>query len=101
MAGSYNHCRGRGGKFTFDTIENMRDAYQACEEMYAISRHFEITHPEEFARFMEEQSYPNPKPSNDAAVLAALQVVFQGEFNAQRLERFREAVLLIVGDNED
>lgn len=35
MAGSYFHCRSdRTGAFWFDLIENMRDAYQACHEMF-------------------------------------------------------------------
>lgn len=34
MAGSYEHCRARGGKFQFDLIENMGDAHEACEMMF-------------------------------------------------------------------
>lgn len=36
MAGSYNHLVGEDGKFTFDLIENMGDAYEACEECFDI-----------------------------------------------------------------
>lgn len=34
MAGSYKHCRREDGGFDFAPIENMRDAYEACEEMF-------------------------------------------------------------------
>lgn len=34
MAGSYRHCEGDDGSFRFYTIENMGDAYEACEMMY-------------------------------------------------------------------
>lgn len=41
MAGSYKHCcaaewdrDGDIGVFSFDGIENMGDAYEACEEMH-------------------------------------------------------------------
>jgi hypothetical protein len=34
MAGSFNHCKSDDGEFKFNFIENMRDAYEACEEMY-------------------------------------------------------------------
>ena len=34
MAGSYRHCVAEDGSFTFDTIENMGDAHEACVEMF-------------------------------------------------------------------
>ena len=34
MAGSYQHCRNDDGEFSFALIENMRDAYEACEMMF-------------------------------------------------------------------
>lgn len=34
MAGSYRHCEGDDGSFRFDMIENMGDAYEACEMLY-------------------------------------------------------------------
>ena len=34
MAGSYNHCRNEDGSFSFDLIENMGDAWEACEMMF-------------------------------------------------------------------
>jgi hypothetical protein len=35
MAGSYGHLRDDdSGYFRFDLIENLRDAYQACEECF-------------------------------------------------------------------
>jgi hypothetical protein len=34
MAGSYAHCCDDEEQFTFDLIENMRDAYEACEMMF-------------------------------------------------------------------
>lgn len=34
MAGSYHHCREDDGTFTFDLIENMGDAHEACEMMF-------------------------------------------------------------------
>lgn len=34
MAGSYMHCRGPLGKFRFDLIDNLGDAYEACKEMF-------------------------------------------------------------------
>ena len=35
MAGSYDHCRNdEDGKFTFDLIENMGDAHEACHMMF-------------------------------------------------------------------
>ena len=34
MAGSYKHCRADGGAFSFDLIENMGDAHEACEMMF-------------------------------------------------------------------
>ncbi len=33
MAGSYQHCLGDEGTFTFDLIENLGDAHEACEMM--------------------------------------------------------------------
>lgn len=46
MAGSYRHCVDSfedvtdedliSGKFRFDLIENMGDAYEACEMMYSM-----------------------------------------------------------------
>lgn len=36
MAGSYRHLVGRDGKFTFDLIDNLGDAYEACEECFDI-----------------------------------------------------------------
>jgi len=37
MAGSFSHCD-NDGWFTFDRIENMGDAYEACEEMHWMVR---------------------------------------------------------------
>ncbi len=34
MAGSYKHLVAEDGTFTFDLIENMGDAYEACEECF-------------------------------------------------------------------
>lgn len=34
MAGSYAHCRAEDGSFRFELIENLGDAYEACEEMF-------------------------------------------------------------------
>lgn len=38
MAGSYKHCTNRKGNFRthdfHELIENLRDAYEACEEMH-------------------------------------------------------------------
>lgn len=35
MAGSYHHCKGKSVRdFNFETIENLGDAYEACEEMF-------------------------------------------------------------------
>ena len=34
MAGSYEHCKEDNGSFRFYTIENMGDAYEACEMMF-------------------------------------------------------------------
>jgi hypothetical protein len=35
MAGSYHHLRdAETGLFRFDRIENLRDAYEACEECF-------------------------------------------------------------------
>lgn len=34
MAGSFSHCKNDDGTFRFDLIENMNDAYQACEDMF-------------------------------------------------------------------
>lgn len=34
MAGSYQHCRKDDGTFQFDLIENMGDAYEACEMLF-------------------------------------------------------------------
>jgi hypothetical protein len=34
MAGSYQHCRSETGSFTFELIENLGDAHEACEMMY-------------------------------------------------------------------
>lgn len=39
MAGSYQHIRGRGGIFTMDLIENMRDAHEALEECFDMIEH--------------------------------------------------------------
>jgi len=36
MAGSYQHCLNEDGTFRFDLIENMGDAYEACEEMFEL-----------------------------------------------------------------
>lgn len=36
MAGSLNHCTSAQGKFTFNLIENMGDAFEACEDMFNI-----------------------------------------------------------------
>lgn len=36
MAGSYRHCCNDDGSFTFDLIENMGDAREACEDMHGI-----------------------------------------------------------------
>ena len=36
MAGSFSHCNDKDGSFRFDLIENMGDAYEACEEMHAL-----------------------------------------------------------------
>lgn len=39
MAGSYKHCEnGETGRFTFELIENLGDAYEACHEMFFIIR---------------------------------------------------------------
>jgi len=34
MAGSFKHLVGEHDEFTFDFIENMGDAYEACEDCY-------------------------------------------------------------------
>jgi hypothetical protein len=39
MAGSYNHCTTDDGSFTFDLIDNLGDAHEACEEMHAMIRY--------------------------------------------------------------
>jgi hypothetical protein len=36
MAGSYNHLLNDRGNFRFDLIENMGDAYEACEDCFNI-----------------------------------------------------------------
>ena len=36
MAGSYNHCVAADGSFTFDLIDDLGDAYEACEDMFQI-----------------------------------------------------------------
>lgn len=36
MAGSLNHIVGDGGEISFELIDNMCDAYEALEEMYAL-----------------------------------------------------------------
>ena len=34
MAGSIRHVTDKDGEFTFDLIDNMGDAYEACEELF-------------------------------------------------------------------
>jgi len=34
MAGSYQHCMDDNAGFSFDLIENMGDAHEACEHMF-------------------------------------------------------------------
>lgn len=34
MAGSYQHCCNDDGSFTFDLLDNMGDAHEACDEMH-------------------------------------------------------------------
>ena len=36
MAGSYHHLLDGKGNFTFEYIENMGDAYEACEDCFKI-----------------------------------------------------------------
>lgn len=36
MAGSYKDCIGKGGKFTLAHISDIKDAHEACKEMYYI-----------------------------------------------------------------
>ncbi len=55
MAGSWQHCTNKkDGSFEFDSIENLRDAYEACEEM-----HFMI-------RFLSKHDKEKIKEANDA-----------------------------------
>ena len=39
MAGSYKHCEAEDGTFSFELIENMGDAYEACEHMFFMIRY--------------------------------------------------------------
>jgi hypothetical protein len=39
MAGSFNHLVDEDGKFKFDSIENLGDAYEACEQCFYIIQH--------------------------------------------------------------
>ena len=39
MAGSLNHMITPNGEFSFELIENMGDAYEACHEMFGLVRH--------------------------------------------------------------
>lgn len=39
MAGSYGHCCKDDGSFWFDLIENLGDAYEACEQMHWMINH--------------------------------------------------------------
>lgn len=49
MAGSWSHCCEDDSSFRFDLIENMGDAYEACEQM-----HFMIAHMRDHGGTPEE-----------------------------------------------
>ena len=44
MAGSYKHLIDKSGNFTFDLIDNMGDAHEACEECYYLIRKLNREH---------------------------------------------------------
>ena len=43
MAGSYNHLVGVNGEFTFEYIENLGDAHEACEDCFQLIKQLKTT----------------------------------------------------------
>lgn len=62
MAGSFGHCNKDDGSFTFDLIDNMGDAHEACEMMHFMIHYladgFDRTKdPKEIIKQAEEAYY--------------------------------------------
>lgn len=52
MAGSYEHCTTEDGKFTFDLIDDMGDAHEACQDMHGtiVTLHARVSELEQALR---------------------------------------------------
>lgn len=59
MAGSYQHCLADGGLFTFNLIENMGDAHEACEHMFWLIQMLANGDQEKISRASDEYFYRN------------------------------------------
>lgn len=61
MAGSLNHMVDKKGRFSFELIENMGDAYQACEECFDIIAHLCDGDMKKLRKACEAANAPIPK----------------------------------------
>jgi hypothetical protein len=55
MAGSIKHVTAEDGSFTFDLIDNMGDAYEACAELFHEVERLQDPEYEAHAEFLEER----------------------------------------------
>ena len=62
MAGSYRHCNDRG-KFDFKLIENLGDAFEACEQMYWMIDYLAGGDRKKIKE--AENAWYNPRPEQD------------------------------------
>ena len=61
MAGSLNHIVDDNGNFTFDTIENLRDAHEMAEQCFNLICYLSGGDRRKVANACRALSYPVPK----------------------------------------
>ena len=75
MAGSRSHVTASDGSFTFDLIDHLGDAYEACEELFILTNRYEkalrsienrpdFTRPGTFRRIAREALEDSQKESS-------------------------------------
>jgi len=75
MAGSYSHLEKDNGTFTFDNIENLGDAYEACEMCFWMI-HYLTTSKNEIKE-AEDAYYEYQRRKNEEGIQDTLQPRYQ------------------------